>query len=87
MSLSLWNDPWTELRGLQRDLDRMFSSTLAVPQEGGELSGTTRRWIPAFDVRETDRDLVVTADLPGNGPRYYGRCHGAFIGHGHGPGR
>jgi len=59
MSLSLWNDPYSELRSLQRDLDRMFEGTIGFP------SVTTRRWMPSFDIKESGNDLIVRADLPG----------------------
>lgn len=60
MSLSLWSDPYSELRSLQRDMDRMFSSALGTTPETG-----IRRWVPSFDVKETENNIVVRADLPG----------------------
>ena len=64
MSLSLWNDPYNELRNLQRDMDRMFGSVLLPTSESG-IEGQLRRWMPSFDVKESDKEILVRADLPG----------------------
>jgi HSP20 family protein len=40
--------------------DRLFES---FPLAGPSLSRET--WIPAFDVRETEGEIIVTADVPG----------------------
>ena len=40
-----------------REFDRLFSTTLGAP--------TLRSWSPAVDVRESDNDFSVTAELPG----------------------
>jgi len=61
MSLSLWSDPYSELRGLQRDLDRMFESTVGLPFQQTGL----RRWMPSFDIKESGNNLLIRADLPG----------------------
>ena len=61
--------PWTggfeflepfrkEMEGL---MDRFFGS------EGGMTAGKT--WAPRVDVEETDKDIVVKADLPGVDPK------------------
>ncbi len=40
-----------------REFDRLFGTTFGVP--------TLTPWSPAVDVRESDDDFVVTAELPG----------------------
>jgi len=40
--------------------DRFFADTYPM-----SLFGEKEEWIPAFDVNETDREYVVTAELPG----------------------
>ena len=40
-----------------REFDRLFSTTVGAP--------TLTAWSPAVDVRESDNDFVVTAELPG----------------------
>lgn len=63
MSLTLWtSDPWEELRQMRREMDRLFNTTLTNFPEG-EIG--TRRWYPAFDVCEGDREITIHADLPG----------------------
>ncbi len=40
-----------------REFDRLFGTTFGAP--------TLTAWSPAVDVRETDNDFIVTAELPG----------------------
>ncbi len=40
-----------------REFDRLFSTTVGAP--------TLMAWSPAVDVRESDNDFIVTAELPG----------------------
>ncbi len=40
-----------------REFDRLFSTTVGAP--------TLTAWSPAVDVRESDNDFIVTAELPG----------------------
>lgn len=50
--------PFTLMRRLTEDMDRMFSGYGGSAQSAGE-------WAPAIEVREQDGNLVVNADLPG----------------------
>jgi HSP20 family protein len=55
-------NPFTLLRRLTEDMDRMFSGALI----GREFMGREAEgWAPAVEVRERDGQLVVTAELPG----------------------
>jgi HSP20 family protein len=58
MAIVRW-EPMRELTGLQSDVNRLFNSFF----EGSD--GGARRWTPAVDLIETDRHLVLKADLPG----------------------
>ena len=40
-----------------REFDRLFGTTLGAP--------TLTAWSPAVDVRETDNEFIVSAELPG----------------------
>jgi len=54
-------DPIRELDSLQGDMNRLFDRFF----EGRTGNGTSRRWIPAMDLVETDEHLVLRGDLPG----------------------
>ncbi len=60
MALVRW-DPIRELDSLQGDMNRLFDRFF----EGRTPSATSRRWIPAMDLVETDDHLVLRGDLPG----------------------
>ena len=60
MALVRW-DPIRELDSLQGDMNRLFDRFF----EGGAANGTSRRWIPAMDLVETEDHLVLRGDLPG----------------------
>ncbi|HKG37203.1 MAG TPA: Hsp20/alpha crystallin family protein [Solirubrobacterales bacterium] len=60
MALVRW-DPIRELDSLQGDMNRLFDRFF----EGRTANGTSRRWIPAMDLVETDDSLVLRGDLPG----------------------
>ncbi len=51
-------DPWTELRRLQRDMDRLFTGMV----EGGDE-------FPAVNVWSDRDEIVVAAELPGLDPK------------------
>ncbi len=58
MALVRW-DPTRQFASFPSDIDRMFDAFL------GTANGTTRRWVPAMDLVETDDEFVLRADLPG----------------------
>jgi HSP20 family protein len=60
MALVRW-DPIRELDSLQSDMNRLFDRFF----EGRTANGTSRRWIPAMDLLETEDHLVLRGDLPG----------------------
>jgi HSP20 family protein len=59
MALVRW-EPARELDTLQSDVNRLFDSFF-----GRREAGTSRRWVPAMDLVETEDTLVLRADLPG----------------------
>lgn len=54
-------EPFREVATLQNDMGRLMSAFLG--QANGET--TTRPWVPAVDMWETDDELVYAFDLPG----------------------
>ena len=60
MALVRW-DPIRELDSLQGDMNRLFDRFF----DGRTANGTSRRWIPAMDLLETEDHLVLRGDLPG----------------------
>ena len=79
MSLSLWNDPFfsydplremtRELRRMDRELSRVLSSEDSGSSSSSSSSALSRNsttsWMPRCDVTETEKDVVVHAELPG----------------------
>lgn len=47
----------------RREIDRMFDDFFRSPAMGGRF-GSTMHW-PSVEVRETDEDVRITAELPG----------------------
>ena len=64
MALVRW-EPFRELAALQNEMGRwmgqMLGSTPGLTGNGQQTS----TWLPAVDVWETDKELVVSFDLPG----------------------
>lgn len=61
MSLDFWRgNPVRELNHLQRNLDRFFDDLT----KRGDLTAS-KSWNPACEVRETDSEYVVRAEIPG----------------------
>ncbi len=56
-----WFDPFEEVRRIWREVDRMFSELLSKPEARGEAGYRQ----PLVDVYETDREIVVVAEMPG----------------------
>ncbi|HHY94927.1 MAG TPA: Hsp20/alpha crystallin family protein [Firmicutes bacterium] len=58
-------DPWRNWREIQQEAGRWLGVVpwwRPVPEE------SRHRWEPSVDVYETDRDVVVTAEVPGMRP-------------------
>jgi HSP20 family protein len=55
-------EPLREIATLQNDMSRLMNSVLG--SSNGETT-STRAWVPAVDVWETDNELVYAFDLPG----------------------
>jgi len=62
-TLSTRRNPWSDLLSLQAEMNRLFESTIGVPQRNASLFGTD--YIPPVDVLRTSDSILVRADLPG----------------------
>jgi HSP20 family protein len=54
-------EPFRELATLQSEMSRLMNSFAS----GGANGESTRGWVPAVDVWETDTEIVYAFDLPG----------------------
>jgi HSP20 family protein len=59
MALVRW-EPFRELAALQNEMGRWMSQVAGVPG-----NGQSSTWMPAVDVWETDKEIVLSFDLPG----------------------
>ena len=56
-------EPFT---ALQREIDRLFDDfTRGWPTMGWPTAGRTAELMPSMDVAETDKEIEITAELPG----------------------
>jgi HSP20 family protein len=55
-------EPFREIATLQNEMSRLMNSFAGL---GGGNGESTRSWVPAVDVWETDNELVYAFDLPG----------------------
>lgn len=61
-------DPFGELRSLQNEMNRLFSSSFSRG-EGGEGDQIMRgAWNPSVDIFENQNQIVLEAELPGMNP-------------------
>ena len=56
-------EPFRELTALQNEMGRWMNMLSGGPTTPG--NGHSSTWLPAVDVWETDRELVLSFDLPG----------------------
>ena len=54
-------EPFRELATLQNEMSRLMNTVVG----GGGNGESTRGWVPALDVWETDGEIVYAFDLPG----------------------
>ena len=54
-------EPFRELATLQNEMSRLMNSVIGTGGDGE----STRGWVPALDVWETDGEIVYAFDLPG----------------------
>jgi len=54
-----------ELSSLQQEMNRLFGTFFDTPAGAPGNGSSSRRWIPAMDLVETEDSYVLHADLPG----------------------
>jgi len=57
-------EPWSLLNQFNRELDTLFGRP-----NGGESAVATADWNPAVDIKETDTEFKILADIPGVDPK------------------
>jgi len=62
MAMIRW-DPFRDLITLREKMNRLFEDTFTA--HGEETDIITSKWTPSVDIYETEKDLVLTAELPG----------------------
>lgn len=58
-------DPFRDLRGLQDEVNRLFSSSFT---RGGDNELMRGAWNPSVDIYENNDQIVLEAELPGMSP-------------------
>ena len=58
-------EPWSAMEQLRREMGRMFEGHSSA-EEGSSIA--TSDWVPAVDIKETDKEFVIHADIPGVDP-------------------
>ncbi|MCK4864481.1 MAG: Hsp20/alpha crystallin family protein [Gammaproteobacteria bacterium] len=56
--------PWNSMEQLRREMGRMFDQHSST--EGSSIA--TSDWVPAVDIKETEKEFIIHADIPGVDP-------------------
>jgi HSP20 family protein len=65
MTLSKWQ-PFKELSTIRQQMDRLFEDMLSVnDRDWLGLHSMAGVWTPAVEIKETDRELILKAEIPG----------------------
>lgn len=65
MTLSRWQ-PFQELSTIRKQMDRLFEDMLSSGDKDWlGLHGVGGMWTPAIELKETDKKLVLKAEIPG----------------------
>ncbi len=65
MTLSKWQ-PFKELSTIRHEMDRLFEDMLSMgDRDWMGLHGIGGRWTPAVEMEETEKELVLKAEIPG----------------------
>ena len=57
--------PWNTMDQLRREMGRMFDGQSST-EEGSNIA--TSDWVPAVDIKETEKEFILHADIPGVEP-------------------
>ncbi len=65
MTLSKWQ-PFRELSTMRKQMDRLFEDMLSVGDNDWlGLHSMGGMWTPAVEIKETEKELVLKAEIPG----------------------
>ena len=65
MTLSKWQ-PFKELSTIRHEMDRLFEDMLSMgDRDWMGLHGIGGKWTPAVEMEETEKELVLKAEIPG----------------------
>jgi HSP20 family protein len=59
MTLVKW-DPWREIE----DMFDRYTRAVSLPRSGSQEAMTTGDWSPRVDISETDKEVVIKAEIP-----------------------
>ncbi len=58
-------EPWNALEQLRHEMSRIIDAPSST-EEGSNIA--TSDWVPAIDIKETDKEFLIHADIPGVEP-------------------
>ena len=58
-------EPWNVMQQFRKEMDRLFDTGARE----GNSNVVTSDWSPAVDVKETEKDFLIVADIPGVDPK------------------
>ncbi len=58
-----WRDPARSLETFRREMDRLFDKFFEV------IPFSEQEFVPSVDISETDKDIIVQAEIPGINPK------------------
>jgi len=58
-------EPWNAMEQIRREMGRMFEGQPSLA-EGSNIA--TSDWVPAVDIKETEKEFLIHADIPGVDP-------------------
>lgn len=57
--------PWNSMEQFRREMEHMMHSR-SSSEEGSSIA--TSDWVPAVDIKETEKEFIIHADIPGVDP-------------------
>lgn len=64
MAIMRWQ-PLYELNTLSREMSRLFDQLPQLNEDTPDLLNQGNSWVPAVEVKETDAEIVLRAEVPG----------------------
>ncbi len=58
-----WRDPARSIETFRREMDRLFDKFFEV------IPFSEQEFVPSVDISETDKDIIVQAEIPGINPK------------------